>query len=196
MTREVSLLSKKGVWTIQNSPQWYKIRFEVFRRLKNWVLTSRFEDLYTVRFGSVFLVRFGKWTKASVFVYLVFTCFARPLLSSLWGQLGKIIHCFVSKYLFLAHFSIINKNFLAKMFEKMSQNKFLQTDTECEKKNSYIQCQQVVKLYQNFLAFSYFLEETKKYQFGGGAICSTNHLSQDRWWQIRKFFPSFSVILM
>ena len=37
-------------------------------------------------------------------------------------------------------------------------------------KKNLIQRQQVVKVYQNFLAFSYYLE--KKYQFGGGAICS------------------------
>ena len=36
--REVSFISKKGVWTIQNSPEWYKIRFEVFKMLKNRVL--------------------------------------------------------------------------------------------------------------------------------------------------------------
>ena len=53
MTREVAYLSKNEVCPIQKSHQWYKIRFEVFKRLKNWVLISRFEDLYTMRFGSV-----------------------------------------------------------------------------------------------------------------------------------------------
>ena len=76
--REVYLLSKKGVWTIQNSPQWYKTRFEVCKSLKHWVLIWKLEDLYTMRFGSVL---FGSVnvTKTLVFSYSVFTHFIRPL---------------------------------------------------------------------------------------------------------------------
>ena len=52
--------------------------------------------------------------------------------------------------------------------KKMSQQ--IRSDRHEMRKKNLIQRQQVVKVYQNFLAFSYYLE--KKYQFGGGAICS------------------------
>ena len=57
-------------------------------------------------------------------------------------------------------------------FKKMSQQ--IRSDRHEMRKKNLIQRQQVVTLYQNFLAFFsllYLEEERKQYQFRGGAIC-------------------------
>ena len=98
-------------------------------------------------------------------------------------ELFKLVHIFL-KYL---------PYFWQNSFFRKCLNKFVQTDTECEQKN-LIQRQQIVKLYQNFLAFFFFIifrRRGKQYQFRGGAICYKPPFPRQMMTNKEVFYPRF-----
>ena len=102
-----------------------------------------------------------------------------------------IVFLFQNIFFWLTFLSSIKPFLAKKRLKNVATNSFRQ-QTRNVKKKSYSAsagCQSVSEFFGIFL---YYLEKninSEAVQF------APNHLSQDRWWQIRKFFPLFSVIL-
>ena len=95
-------------------------------------------------------------------------------------ELFKLVHIFL-KYL---------PYFWQNSFFRKCLNKFVQTDTECEQKKilfSVSRLSNSIRIFWHFFSLL-FLEEEEKNINSEAVQFATNHLFQDRWWQIRRFF--------